>query len=163
MDIEKQNIKEINIDDTNIEAAKISDLDSIVELVERVSNSNILPHFSEEGRLFFTSKVLPDIKTTFDDTRFQRFKLTEHNQLIGFGAMRDHDYITHLFIDDDYQGTGLGKRLLHHLLKQSPSGEVRLRASVNAVNFYQAQGFEATAPESEVNGIRFVPMRWTRS
>ncbi|GAL35330.1 hypothetical protein JCM19240_3700 [Vibrio maritimus] len=36
--------------------------------------------------------------------------------------------------------------------------EVSLRSSVNAMSFYEKHGFVATGPESEFNGIRFVPM-----
>ena len=87
--------------------------------------TNILPHFSEEGRLTFAEKVLPDIETAFDK--------------------------------------GLGRRLLEHLLESTTSNEVWLRASVNAVTFYESQGFVATDSEAAMHGIRFVPMVWLRT
>ncbi|MEF1211824.1 GNAT family N-acetyltransferase [Vibrio alginolyticus] len=49
------------------------------------------------------------------------------------------------------------------MLALSTGREVRLRASVNAVNFYKSQGFVATGSELEVSGIRFVPMVWVRT
>ncbi len=136
----------------------IEDLRSVIELVASVSQKDILPHFNEEGRETFSSKVLPDVETTFNKTCFETLKVIDNGKLIGFGAIRDRDYITHLFIGNSYQGTGLGKLLLVQLLKLSNSREVRLRASVNAVNFYESQGFRATDKEAQVNGIRFVPM-----
>ena len=90
--------------------------------------------------------------------RFQSLKITNEKELIDFGAIRDDDCITHLFIDKNYQGKGLGKQLLKHLLALSHSKNVRLRASVNAVKFYEAQGFFATDSEKQTLGIRFVPM-----
>lgn len=135
-----------------------TDIAAIVELVEKVSNSDILPHFSEEGRVIFISKVLPDLKTAFDNTNFYSVKAIEKEQLIGFGALREGSYITHLFVDAKQQGSGVGKKLLQHLLDHSDLDCVSLKSSVNAVSFYESQGFETTDSESEVSGIRFVPM-----
>ncbi|MCG9776589.1 GNAT family N-acetyltransferase, partial [Vibrio diabolicus] len=83
--------------------------------------------------------------------------------VIGFAALRENDYITHLFIDTNFQNKGLGKLLLDKLLSLTESSEVRLRASVNAQNFYESQGFVATEVEQNVDGVRFVPMRLVRT
>ncbi|MGF1685048.1 GNAT family N-acetyltransferase [Photobacterium minamisatsumaniensis] len=142
---------------------EFEDLSSVVELVARVSQSDILPHFSEEGRVTFSSKVLPDVEMAFDKTRFQSLKVIEKDKLVGFGAIRDKEYITHLFIDKNSQGFGVGKLLIDQLLKFATSNEVCLKASVNSVGFYESQGFKSTSEESEVSGIRFVPMCWVRT
>lgn len=139
----------------------IKDLNSVLELVENVSQLDILPHFSKKGQVYFSSKVLPDIETAFDKVSFQSLKLIENGTLIGFGAIRDGEYITHLFIAKTCQGLGLGKLLLERLVDLSTSNKVSLRASINSVSFYEHQGFKATDKESEVNGIRFVPMSKT--
>lgn len=135
-----------------------SDLDEVVELVSRVSHEKILPFLSEEGRVNFTDKILPGIKTTFDSSDFNSVKVIDNNKIIGFGAIRDGNYITHVFVDGDYQGKGVGRALLKHLLQFISVNEVSLRASINAVGFYESQGFIATAEEADVGGIRFVPM-----
>ncbi|CAE6936838.1 COG0454 Histone acetyltransferase HPA2 and related acetyltransferases [Vibrio sp. B1FLJ16] len=118
-----------------IEATEHSDLAAVAELVARVSEASIFPYFSEEGRSLFAAKVLPDVQTAFDREHFQSFKVTQGNQVIGFGAIRERSYITHLFVDTSYQGKGLGKLLLKQLLALGTAKEIRLRASVNAVNF----------------------------
>ncbi len=138
------------------------DLCSVIELVANVSQLDILPHFNEEGRSTFALKVIPDVETAFDKIRFESLKVMINGNLIGFGAIRDREYITHLFIDKSYQSSGLGKLLLAKLIKLSNREEVRLRASVNAVNFYESQGFKATDIEAQVNGIRFLPMSISR-
>ncbi len=145
-----------------IEATEHSDLAAVVDLVASVSVASIFPYFSEEGRSLFAAKVLPDVQTAFDREHFQSFKIKQDNKVIGFGAIREKSYITHLFVDTSYQGKGLGKLLLKQLLALGTTKEIRLRASVNAVNFYQSQGFVASDSEQEINGIRFVPMVWKR-
>ncbi len=146
-----------------IEEAEISDLNLVVDLIINVSSVNILPYFNELGQATFASQILPDVETAFDKTRFQSVKVTLNNQLVGFGAIRDKGYITHLFVDVNHQGKGLGKLLLKHMLALSTGADVRLRASVNAVNFYKSQGFVTTGSEMEVSGLRFVPMVWVRT
>ncbi|MDN4694062.1 GNAT family N-acetyltransferase [Vibrio parahaemolyticus] len=63
------------------------------------------------------------------------------DEVVGFVAIRDKEYITHLFVDVNYQGNGLGKLLLKHMLALSNGREVRLRTSVNATKFYKSQVF----------------------
>ncbi|EKO5176811.1 GNAT family N-acetyltransferase [Vibrio vulnificus] len=146
-----------------IEETQESDFIQVVDLVKRVVDKNILPHFSNEGQVLFSSKVRSDVETTFDKSKFQNLKLIENNQVIGFAALRENNCITHLFIDTNFQNKGLGKLLLNKLLSLNESSEVRLRASVNAQNFYQSQGFVATEGEQNIDGVRFVPMRLVRT
>nr|WP_250157902.1 GNAT family N-acetyltransferase [Vibrio alginolyticus] len=152
--------REINV---RIEETQESDFLQVVDLVKRVVDKDILPHFSNEGQAMFSSKVRSDVETTFDKSKFQNLKLIENSKVIGFAALRENDYITHLFIDTKFQNKGLGKLLLDNLLSLTESSEVRLRASVNALNFYESQGFIATEGEQNVDGVRFVPMRLVRT
>lgn len=82
----------------DIRRVEETDMAAVVELVEKVANSDILPHFSEKGRMTFISKVLPDLKTVFDKANFYSVKAVERGQLIGFGALREGSYITHLLL-----------------------------------------------------------------
>ncbi|TOQ81762.1 GNAT family N-acetyltransferase, partial [Vibrio parahaemolyticus] len=75
----------------NIEETEISDLGLVVDLVTRVSSANILPNFNEQGQVTFASKILPDVETAFEKTRFQSLKATKDNELVGFGAIRDKE------------------------------------------------------------------------
>ncbi|HBH7876243.1 TPA: GNAT family N-acetyltransferase [Vibrio parahaemolyticus] len=146
-----------------IEETQESDFIQVVDLVKRVVDKNILPHFSNEGQVLFSSKVRSDVETTFDKSKFKNLKLIDNNQVIGFAALRENNCITHLFIDTNFQNKGLGKLLLNKLLSLTKSSEVRLRASVNEQNFYQSQGFVATEGEQNIDGVRFVPMRLVRT
>ncbi len=146
-----------------IEQVNNQDVGALVELIWSVASLNILPSLSEEGRKSFISSIHPDVETALDSTHFHSFKVTIGNEIIGFGAIRDRDYITHLFVDTRSQKSGVGTRLLRHLLSKSSAREVRLKSSVNAVGFYESQGFAVTDTEQNVKGIRYVPMSWLRT
>ncbi|HIF5590089.1 TPA: hypothetical protein ACX3CV_004526 [Vibrio parahaemolyticus] len=71
-----------------VEETQESDFFQVVDLVKRVVDKDILPHFSNEGQALFSSKVRSDIETTFDKSKFQNLKLIEDNKVIGFAALR---------------------------------------------------------------------------
>ncbi len=148
--------------DLSIAPVSPADLDAITALVLAVARTDIFPGLSEEGQATFLNRVLPDIETCFVSSNFFAIKACQAGKLLGFAALRDGNYLTHLFVDKSVQGAGLGKALLRSVLCKSSSGELSLRSSVNAVPFYERQGFYATGPEAQVNGIRFVPMSLKR-
>ncbi|WP_281544610.1 GNAT family N-acetyltransferase [Grimontia sp. SpTr1] len=140
----------------------LRDLEAAQELVSSVSEADVIPLFDEQGQDEFKSRILPDLATTFDDSRFYTVIALNKDEVVGFAALREGNYLTHLFVAKSEQGTGLGKRLLEHVLTTTSAKEISLRSSVNALAFYASQGFEATGEESDFNGIRFVPMRLSR-
>jgi len=146
-----------------IQRVNNEDLIAITDLVEAVSKVAVLPHFNEQGKQEYIARVLPDIKTTFDNDDFVTVKAISNNTLLGFAAMRAGNYLTHLFVSHQAQGRGIGQKLLQYLLDSTDAQEIKLRSAVNAVDFYLKHGFEITEKEGEFNGIRFVPMSLIRS
>jgi len=140
-----------------------SDLGTVTRLVSEVSDKDVLPLLNAQGKQEYKDRVLPDLATTFDDEKFSSIKAVSGGEILGFAALRDGNYLTHLFVASSQQGAGLGHTLLNHLLNQTNAREVSLRSSVNAVGFYNRNGFVATGEEAEFNGIRFVPMSLVRT
>ncbi|BDU40965.1 GNAT family N-acetyltransferase [Vibrio nigripulchritudo] len=142
----------------DISPVEPSDFQDIVNLVAEVTRVDILPHFDEQGKTTFTASVIPDVEKTMTNDQYLCLKLTMDGEIVGYGAMRDKNYITHIFVSKKKQSKGLGKQLLEALLSSTDKNEVCLRSSVNAAAFYEKFGFIATDSEQQVNGIRFVPM-----
>lgn len=135
-----------------------SDLSSLLALVKEVAASDVLPLLNDQGQSEFLTRVLDDIKATLDMASFYSVKVVLEGEIIGYGALRDGNYLTHLFVAKQLQGFGVGTFILNHLIESTPANEISLRSSVNARSFYESCGFVATGAESEFNGIRFVPM-----
>ncbi|MGO2512147.1 GNAT family N-acetyltransferase [Marinomonas polaris] len=146
----------------DIQKVDMADLELVKHFIGQVSAVDVLPNFNDQGKAEYKARVLPDIITTFDAERFQIFKVVFAGEIVGFGALRDGNYLTHLFVSKSVQGQGIGKRLLSALLNTTEAKEISLRSSVNAVGFYESYGFEATGSEADFNGIRFVPMSLAR-
>ncbi|TXZ07459.1 GNAT family N-acetyltransferase [Vibrio mimicus] len=140
-----------------------ADLDAVTSLVSEVSSIDIFPLLNAQGKQEFIERVIPDLRAVFDGEKFLALKAVLGGKLLGFGVLRDGNYLTHLFVSNEVQGTGLGRDLLNHLLASTKANEISLRSSVNAVGFYGHNGFVATGDEAEFNGIRFVPMSLVRT
>jgi len=146
----------------DIQQVEFVDLESVKRFISQVSEMDVLPNFNDQGKAEYKLRVLPDVVMTLDTERFQTLKVISAGEIIGFGALRDGNYLTHLFVSKSMQGQGVGKQLLSTLLNTTDTKEISLRSSINAVGFYESYGFEATGNEAEFNGIRFVPMRFIR-
>ena len=142
----------------DIRQVEFLDLESIKYFVTEVSEIDVLPRFNDQGKAEYKARVLPDIVKTFDTACFKALKVVCTGEIVGFGALRDGNYLTHLFVSKSLQGQGIGKQLLSALLNMTEANEISLRSSVNAVGFYKSCGFEMTGSEADFNGIRFVPM-----
>ncbi|MDV7104894.1 GNAT family N-acetyltransferase [Vibrio sp. TH_r3] len=146
----------------DINAVSESDLSNILALVKDVADRDVLPLLNAQGRSEFNTRVLSDIETTLNASTFTTVKAVIDGQIVGYGAFRNGNYLTHLFVSKSCQGYGIGKALLTYLLNNTAAIEVNLRSSVNAVSFYERNGFVVSGDESELNGIRFIPMRLVR-
>ncbi|KGY11172.1 acetyltransferase [Vibrio tubiashii] len=146
-----------------IEKVLKTDLDAVTRLVSEVSTTDVLPLLSEQGKQEYKDRVLPDLASTLDDEKFLSIKAVSSGKVLGFAALREGNYLTHLFVASSQQGLGLGRTLLNHLIDKTDAREISLRSSVNAVGFYNRIGFIATGDEAEFNGIRFVPMSLIRT
>ncbi|MCF2855886.1 GNAT family N-acetyltransferase [Pseudoalteromonas sp. SMS1] len=145
-----------------IRLANHGDIALITDLISAVSSIDVLPHFGAAGKHEYMRRVLPDIESTLNTTLFDAFIALKNGQIIGFAALREKNYITHLFVAKSTQRQGVGKILLNTLLAQTRAAHISLRASVNARCFYEKAGFKATEPEGQFCGIRFIPMALER-
>ncbi|MBJ6973680.1 GNAT family N-acetyltransferase, partial [Vibrio cholerae] len=88
-----------------------ADLDAVTSLVSEVSSIDIFPLLNAQGKQEFIERVIPDLRAVFDGEKFLALKAVLGGKLLGFGVLRDGNYLTHLFVSNEVQGTGLGRDL----------------------------------------------------
>lgn len=141
---------------------EMADLAQVAELEQRVSQAFVYPTLTPAGQMALRESQSLYLQDILDTEHYQALKVSDAQHLVGIIAVRDGDYVAKLFVDADYQGQGIGSMLLNEIcLQKSPGTTLQVRSSLNAVGFYEAYGFHATGPETEVNNIRFLPMAYT--
>jgi GNAT superfamily N-acetyltransferase len=105
-----------------------------------------------------TGNTVTDSESYWDEPiRLGRVLIAEQdNHIIGFGTIdiRAREQIQHLYVASDYQGAGVGAKLLKELEdigRRAGLKTLRLHAALAAERFYARQGYREVEP-SEATG-----------
>lgn len=84
--------------------------------------------------------------TAVEDASTELIVAESDGSVIGFGELnRETGEIKAIFVAPEWNGTGIGSSILRHLeqqLRDDGFDVVRLRAVLNAISFYEQQGYE---------------------
>ena len=135
----------------------------VCELVSLVFNEFVAPLYAQEGVQEFFKYVDPVLLWKRSQENHFVLVATIQDKIAGMIEIRDHNHISLLFVDRQFQQRGISKELLRRALEiclqQEPKlAEVSVNSSPNAVQVYEKLGFYQKSPEQVKNGIRFVPM-----
>ena len=123
----------------------------------------VAPHYSTEG-----------IETIHASTPRQSAEGFESGDIFLAGVengefaavlrLSEAGHLHHLFVLRQYQGQGLGKRLLLEAVRELCRRDlgvdnVTVNASPNAIEVYRGWGFEEVGPEYVDSGVRATPMQ----
>ena len=133
---------------------KENEIDIVIDLVDRVAKEYVFSDFDQEGIDSFNQVNCRQFY--LDKNNFIYVCLSE-NKIVGMIALRDGKHISLLFVDSNYQGMGIGKKLLS-LVDNLCLGDMFVNSGLGAKNFYLSQGFEMTSEMMIKDGIKFYPM-----
>jgi GNAT superfamily N-acetyltransferase len=127
-----------------------------------VFNQFVASDYSSEGvETFFRLVNVAYIESLVSRNGFV-YGAFSGEHLVGVIAVRDRNYIALFFIDSDFQGLGIGRKLFEAALKEiSRNGEfaINVHSSPFAVPIYETFGFAKIDIEQNESGIRYVPMQ----
>ena len=141
-----------------LEKIAIKDQKEILELAEHVNEEYVIPELGAQGKQAMREARKADILQVTNKDIYTAVKAVIGNEIIGYIAWRQENYIAQLYVKSQYQGFGVGKKLVVEMQNNCGSDLIQLKASVNAIGFYTKLGFVATSRELTKNGIRYVPM-----
>jgi N-acetylglutamate synthase-like GNAT family acetyltransferase len=142
-----------------------TEVDVVYELILRVFHKHVAPEYSEKGIERFVSKI--------SSRKLRELREGEHSfvivardegKLIGMLALRGENHVSLIFIDSNYQGRGVGRKLVEKAIaictgRNPEISTITVCSSPNSGKFYEEIGFRATDQELADNGLRYTPMR----
>ena len=145
-----------------LQILELNDPTDALKVAQQATEQFVLPTFSEEGRKVFPAILARDVVAGFSDPEVEVFGIRADQSLIGYVAIARKTHISQLFVVSTKQQKGIGQSLLDFVeqrARESGVSHLTVRASLNAVAFYEKCGFEITTAPQEKTGIRFQPMQ----
>lgn len=135
----------------------------IYYLIKRVYDEFVAIDYSEEGNQFFYNWIQPAKIAERQSNQINIWVAVKGLELIGMIEIRDNKYISLLFVEKEYQGQGVAKRLFDEALKEiirrdSKLDKFYVHASPYSMPIYKKMGFVETDNMQEENGMKYVPM-----
>ncbi len=127
------------------------------------------PDYKQAGIDEFKKFILPEkIKANSEAGRLSFLCCKENNEIIGVLAIRGNRHISLLFVKKEYQRKGIARELFEIAVeicrKSNPYlKDITVNSSPYAVVIYEKLGFKRTDVDEEINGIRFIPMKFNIS
>lgn len=112
------------------------------------------PDYSEEGIHEFKSYI----EDSSSLNRLVFYGAFMEDKMIGIIALLESKHISLFFVDKEYVGHGVGRKLFDYILTKRKGEVLTVNSSPYAVNIYHALGFTDVDSQQEKNGIIYTPM-----
>lgn len=145
----------------------MEDLPEALEIVRDVFFAFEAPEYEEAGIRTFCDFIERDNMTRMVDARVLRFYgAYRQRKLLGVIATRATNHISLFFVRKEEHRKGIGRALFLAVLATAEADgykEITVNASPYATCIYERLGFHRTDIEQTTDGIRYTPMKYTRS
>ena len=136
-----------------------AELKVATELVWQVFQEFEAPDYSKEGIKTFRD-FLDGLLINMTVEMYGAF---EKGELLGVIATRkEGSHIALFFVAKKHHRKGIGKKLFQHILSLCCSSVITVNSSPYAVKVYRKLGFSDTDTEQLTDGLRYVPMKYTK-
>lgn len=134
------------------------DIAAVSKLIEKSFLQFVAPTLNEEGIKNFRLGVSVGAinKRVLNGKLFLVCKIK--TIIVGLVEVRNNDHINLLFVAVNAQNKGVGRTLIHSVIKIVSASAITVNSSLNAVVAYQKYGFIENGHEGDENGIRYQPM-----
>lgn len=134
-----------------------SELEDALKLVWEVFSEYEVPDYSEEGINEFWSFI----HDTSEIEKLSIYGAFDKEKILGVLAGQK-EHISLFFVDQNYQGKGIGKELFNLFKDNIKEKEISVNSSPYAVKVYEKLGFKSIDTEQIKNGIRYIPMKYLK-
>lgn len=137
---------------------------AVAQVASECFDRFIRPFYSEQGVRSFSAYIDPEAVARRQSIDCLMFVADLEGELVGLIEMRGFDHISMLFVKPEFQKRGIATQLfdraLRTALKLEPGlDELTVFSAPGVEQIYRHWGFVEIGPETEADGIRFLPMR----
>lgn len=135
-----------------------NDIERVVELwyeASIVAHDFIPAGYWEKHKEAMATVYLPNSET---------YLSIEDEKITGFIAMAEN-FLAAIFVDNNIQGKGIGKKLLNYIKDQRTTIQLNVyKKNSNALAFYKSQGFEIISENKETESGEYeYLMEWEKT
>ncbi len=131
------------------------EIPSAIELAWRTFLKFEAPDYSKQG----IDSFYESIHNSEFISQLKFYGAFKKEKMIGVIATRKNgSHVALFFVEESYQGKGIGKRLFQMICKENQTGMITVNSSPYAVSIYKHLGFVPTDVEQITDGIRYTPM-----
>lgn len=135
------------------------EIDEALPLVWDVFIEYEAVHYPETGKEAFHRAIC---SSEYLDT-LTAYGAFDGDNIIGIIATRNAgSHIALFFVRGDHHRQGIGKMLFEACIKDNKNQQITVHSSEYAVDVYKKLGFAQMDPLKNENGIRYIPMLFTR-
>lgn len=154
--------KEGKIKDILIFPASEEEWEPAMELCWKTFLKFEAPVYSEEGVKNFLSFISGDqLHQMFLNGDYKIWVAKSGGEIIGVGSLRAASHISLLFVAEEYQHMGVGRRLVKRMQDSLPRRngcKLTVNSSPYGEGFYHKLGFMDSDKEQKTDGIIYTPM-----
>ncbi|WP_157492504.1 GNAT family N-acetyltransferase [Echinicola pacifica] len=150
-----------------IRQATMNDMAMIQQLFVETIQSSCKNDYSEEQLVAWISTVVNLDRWSMALSEEYFLVAVDEGKVVGFGALKDGNYLDFIYVDQTYQRHGLAERLLHALeneaLKQN-STSITTDASKTAVPFFTKMDYQHVHENKRtISGMEIINYRMEKS
>jgi ribosomal protein S18 acetylase RimI-like enzyme len=145
-----------------VRALTQDDIPAVAALLESLAREHILHEFSAKAKEAFLSKNNASNLRQLVAKGFRYHVATVGGRIVGFVGTRDNIHLYHLFVANEFQRQGLGRRLWNTARAECMAcgnhGAFTVNSSNNAIAAYERLGFVRSGPAVDMGGVLYNPM-----
>lgn len=151
------------MDNLKIESFQAGQEFGISQFIKKVYDEFVSIDYTEEGNKFFYDWIRPSIISERQKNQNSLLVAYLDSILVGMIEIRDNQNISLLFVDKEFHGRGIAKRLFHKSLdicreRDTNLNKFYVHASPYSIPIYMKLGFKKTDEMQVMFGIKYLPM-----
>jgi len=143
-----------------IRNAEVLDAQQIQNLVASLSSSFLDSQTDCLPLWYLDSIRLVEFESRLKLEGFTNLVYLEQGKVVGYIAIKDNQYIYHLFVANACQGRGIARKLWERVLSELDSETYSVKSSLNAIPVYSSFGFERDGDIASKDRLFVQPMTW---